>query len=257
MNWTFVQNSLQNSLLIFTTFLQLRNRLRETAECDAGDQNVNLRYSVWVSFAEIYNENVHDLLERLPEPKHKGDKLRRLPLKLAEDRGGAVYIKGLKEVPVTSADEAYQLLMIGRQNLQVYLNNISKLLFQLYVEVLMPLFFFSVRSDAAEPTLFAFPLYLYDKGGAGRSRRGSLLGPNFHAVILRSGRLREDQKDPQHGRPPEGGWKHQHILTRLGESHQGTPAKSGHQRPQEASTNTLQVTISSSVQNNLPRKIIF
>ena len=178
-------------------------------------------------------------------------------MKLAEDRGGAVYIKGLKEVPVTSADEAYQLLMIGRQNLQVYLNNISKLLFQLYVEVLMPLFFFSVRSDAAEPTLFAFPLYLYDKGGAGRSRGGSLLGPNFHAVILRSGRLREDQKDPQHGRPPEGGWKHQHILTRLGESHQGTPAKSGHQRPQEASTNTLQVTISSSVQNNLPRKIFF
>ena len=32
--------------------------------------------------------------------------------------GGAVYIKGLKEVPVSSSDEAYQLLMIGRQNLQ-------------------------------------------------------------------------------------------------------------------------------------------
>ena len=73
---------------------------------------------MWVSFAEIYNENIHDLLEKLPEAKHKGDKPRRRPLKLAEDRGGGVYIKGLKEVPVYSADEAYQLLMIGRQNLQ-------------------------------------------------------------------------------------------------------------------------------------------
>ena len=71
------------------------------------------------SFAEIYNENIFDLLEKLPEPKRKGEKPRRIPMKLAEEKGGAVYIKGLKEVPVSSSDEAYQLLMIGRQNLQV------------------------------------------------------------------------------------------------------------------------------------------
>ena len=50
----------------------------------------------------------------MPEVK-KGDTKpgRRSPLKLADDRGGSVYIKGLKEVFVTSSDEAYQLLMIG------------------------------------------------------------------------------------------------------------------------------------------------
>ena len=77
-------------------------------------------FAIWVSFAEIYNENIYDLFEKLPEVKNGGHdhRPRRLPLKLADDKNGAVYIKGLKEVPVTNTDEAYQLLQIGRKNLQ-------------------------------------------------------------------------------------------------------------------------------------------
>ena len=77
----------------------------------------DIQYSVWISFAEIYNENIYDMLEKMPEVKRKGEKPRRVPLKLSEDRDGGVYIKGLKEIQVTSSDEAYQLLMIGRENL--------------------------------------------------------------------------------------------------------------------------------------------
>jgi kinesin family protein 20 len=54
----------------------------------------------------------------MPEIKRKGDKPRRMPLKIAEDRGGCVYIRGLREILVSNADEAYQLLIIGRENLQ-------------------------------------------------------------------------------------------------------------------------------------------
>ena len=119
---TASQHSLHEISLqsLATMFPQMKNRVRDTGRCSDALSNdtEHIKYSVWISFAEIYNENIHDLLEKLPEAKHKGDKPRRLPLKLAEDRGGAVYIKGLKEVPVSSADEAYQLLMIGRQNLQ-------------------------------------------------------------------------------------------------------------------------------------------
>ena len=77
-------------------------------------------FAVWVSFAEIYNENIYDLFEKLPEVKNGGNdrKPRRLPLKLAEDKNGTVYIKGLKEVAVANTDEAYQLLQSGRKNLQ-------------------------------------------------------------------------------------------------------------------------------------------
>merc|ERR1719430_2473996 len=39
-------------------------------------------------------------------------------MKLCEDRSGNTYVKGLREVRVNSADEAYQALMIGRENLQ-------------------------------------------------------------------------------------------------------------------------------------------
>ena len=38
-------------------------------------------------------------------------------MKLCEDRSGNTYVKGLREVRVNSADEAYQALMIGRENL--------------------------------------------------------------------------------------------------------------------------------------------
>ena len=38
-------------------------------------------------------------------------------MKLAEDKNGSIYVRGLKEVKVNSADEAYQVMMIGRENL--------------------------------------------------------------------------------------------------------------------------------------------
>ena len=47
---------------------------------------------------------------QIPQPKRKGDKPpKRNPLKLAEDNHGSIYIRGLKEIKVNSADEAYQV----------------------------------------------------------------------------------------------------------------------------------------------------
>ena len=104
-----------------TMFPMLKNRLRDTnivKSAQNTEEAADIQYSVWISFAEIYNENIYDMLEKIPDVKRKGDKPRKIPLKLAEDKDGAVYIKGLKEIQVNSADEAYQLLMIGRENLQ-------------------------------------------------------------------------------------------------------------------------------------------
>ncbi|XP_041476311.1 kinesin-like protein KIF20A isoform X9 [Lytechinus variegatus] len=74
-----------------------------------------IKFSVWVSFAEIYNEYMYDLLEPLPKEK----KIRRQALKLAEDKNGSIYIKGLKQIQVNSADEAYRILKIGQRNLSI------------------------------------------------------------------------------------------------------------------------------------------
>jgi kinesin family protein 20 len=46
-------------------------------------------FSTWVSFAEVYNENVYDLLEPIGTKKQK-----RQNLALGEDNKGQVYIKG-------------------------------------------------------------------------------------------------------------------------------------------------------------------
>ena len=100
---------------ITNLFPDLMQRSREELRIDLKNDDIN--YAVWISFAEIYNENIYDLLQKVPEPKRKGDKPRRSPLKLAEDRNGTIYIKGLKEIKVNSADEAYQVMMIGRENL--------------------------------------------------------------------------------------------------------------------------------------------
>ncbi|CAK9826157.1 Kinesin-like protein KIF20A [Anthophora retusa] len=69
-------------------------------------------YSVWVSFAEIYNEIVYDLLSNECQKK-------RTPLKLATDTQGRAFIKGLKTVCVNSGSEAYQVLMAGQYNLKI------------------------------------------------------------------------------------------------------------------------------------------
>lgn len=52
----------------------------------------NQRYSVWVSFAEIYNEQIHDLLQ--PLAKTLNIEKKRKVLNLREDRNGNPYIKG-------------------------------------------------------------------------------------------------------------------------------------------------------------------
>ncbi|KAK7093265.1 hypothetical protein V1264_007051 [Littorina saxatilis] len=92
---------------------EVENRVREETAIDVTVQG-QIRFSVWVSFAEIYNEQIFDLLEPLPKKKNA----KRPVLKLSDDRRGSPYIKGLKEINVTSADEAYKLLTIGQRNLK-------------------------------------------------------------------------------------------------------------------------------------------
>lgn len=47
------------------------------------------KFSVWVSFCEIYNENIHDLLEVVPSGAPK-----RTALRLSQDVKGNAFVKG-------------------------------------------------------------------------------------------------------------------------------------------------------------------
>ncbi|CAH0389850.1 unnamed protein product [Bemisia tabaci] len=80
----------------------------------------NVLYSVWVSFLEVYNEQVYDLLV----PQSSSDK--RVPLKVATDNSRNVFVKGLNHVHVTSGIEAYKVLLVGKNNLQVASTNLNR-----------------------------------------------------------------------------------------------------------------------------------
>ncbi|XP_041866568.1 kinesin-like protein KIF20B isoform X2 [Melanotaenia boesemani] len=71
----------------------------------------NTKFSVWVSFCEIYNENIHDLLEVTPSVG-----LRRAALRLSQDVKGNAFIKDLRWVEVKCAEEAYEVLKLGKKN---------------------------------------------------------------------------------------------------------------------------------------------
>ena len=70
-------------------FMDLENRVREETAVSVSDQS-QMRFSVWVSFAEIYNEQIFDLLE----PVSKKKNARRPILGLRADKNGSPYISG-------------------------------------------------------------------------------------------------------------------------------------------------------------------
>lgn len=97
-----------------------------------------MQYSIWVSFYEIYNEFVYDLLD-VP---HSLSLKKRVTLRLSDDRHGNPYVKGehaaarvctgcsqesnlflspfvqpdLTWIQVRSAEEAWRLLRAGQRN---------------------------------------------------------------------------------------------------------------------------------------------
>ncbi|XP_017019080.2 kinesin-like protein subito [Drosophila kikkawai] len=68
---------------------------------------------IWVSFVEIYNELVHDLLA-IPPKQTKMAEGPRTNLKIVYNKGH-VFVKGLTSVFVKSSEEALKLLRLGQQ----------------------------------------------------------------------------------------------------------------------------------------------
>ncbi|CAB4013651.1 kinesin KIF20B isoform X1, partial [Paramuricea clavata] len=89
--------------------------LLDATSIDVDDQGP-IKFSLWISFAEIYNEYIYDLLEPISMNK---ETRRRTALKVGDDRKGNPYVKGLTEIHVNNADEACKLLKIGRKNQRI------------------------------------------------------------------------------------------------------------------------------------------
>ncbi|KFV19490.1 Kinesin-like KIF20B [Tauraco erythrolophus] len=66
-----------------------------------------IKFSVWVSFFEIYNECFYDLLTPISNDK------KRKTLRLAQDIKGCSYVKDLQWVQISDSKEAFRLLKLG------------------------------------------------------------------------------------------------------------------------------------------------
>ncbi|CAK1541882.1 unnamed protein product [Leptosia nina] len=90
-----------------------RMSVRLSTEYTGSSFNLNSnKHYVWVSFIEIYNEGIYDLLattENRSSPK----------LLIREDASGNVFVKGATQVFVRSGEEAYDIMVAGKHNLQV------------------------------------------------------------------------------------------------------------------------------------------
>ncbi|XP_069095966.1 kinesin-like protein KIF20B [Pleurodeles waltl] len=73
--------------------------------------STSVRFSIWVSFCEIYNECIYDLLEPISSNKFQ----KRKTLRLAQDIKGCSFVKDLQWIEVSDSKEAYKLLHLGKR----------------------------------------------------------------------------------------------------------------------------------------------
>ncbi|XP_078499046.1 kinesin-like protein KIF20B isoform X2 [Lissotriton helveticus] len=101
-----IEGCLQNS----DASLDPEEQAKDTGLSDLNEFS-SVRFSVWVSFCEIYNECIYDLLEPISTSKfHK-----RKTLRLAQDIKGCSFVKDLQWIEVSDSKEAYKLLHLGKR----------------------------------------------------------------------------------------------------------------------------------------------
>ncbi|GAA6235615.1 kinesin-like protein KIF20B [Lates japonicus] len=101
-------NSTNKTFLEGASFLGMTGAAEDKISLEV---ETHTTFSVWVSFCEIYNENIHDLLEVVPSGA-----LRRAVLRLSQDVKGNAFVKDLRWVQVNSAEEAYKVMKLGKKN---------------------------------------------------------------------------------------------------------------------------------------------
>ena len=69
---------------------EIRSRIIDATTLSVEEQG-NVRFGLWVSFMEIYNELIYDLLDLTPIGKGR----KRPALKLGDDKNGKPYVKGI------------------------------------------------------------------------------------------------------------------------------------------------------------------
>ncbi|XP_068404283.1 kinesin-like protein KIF20B isoform X3 [Eschrichtius robustus] len=115
-------DTLYGSLTNSSNIPEFEGSMRDCEHTSLNMDN-NIKFSVWVSFFEIYNECIYDLFVPVSSKFQK-----RKMLRLSQDVKGYSFIKDLQWVQVSDSKEAYRLLKLGIKHQSVAftkLNNAS------------------------------------------------------------------------------------------------------------------------------------
>ncbi|XP_013139409.1 PREDICTED: kinesin-like protein KIF20B [Papilio polytes] len=108
----FVKQLRQVSVPLRDRYRRMSTKLHSDFASSNLDLTNRIKYYVWVSFVEIYNEGIYDLLST-------NDRSTASKLVIREDSNGNVYVKGATQVFVRTGEEAYDVMVAGKHNLQV------------------------------------------------------------------------------------------------------------------------------------------
>lgn len=162
-----VEMELKNRELYFNRLSVSRSTVSSTQKNEIDDHGFASIVYIWISFAEIYNENVIDLLE--PEQTKWNEKRRNLTV--VSNRGNA-YISGLTSILVTNSDEALHLLQMGinaRQNGSTSINKQSSRSHCIFIVDV-------IQQDQANGTANQTTYKFCDLAGAERLKKSEVQG---------------------------------------------------------------------------------
>ncbi|EKX39990.1 hypothetical protein GUITHDRAFT_50888, partial [Guillardia theta CCMP2712] len=163
-------------------------------EVDERNANSQEDWTVWVTFMEIYNENVYDLLD-VPPDKTKNEPRKVCKLK---EHNGQVHIKGLRELQVRNLEEAKQVLRYGARHRQVaetMMNDVSSRSHSVFNIKLVPNR--GSETDPTEPSQVYSKLAIVDLAGSERALKTKATGErlkeasNINVSLMNLGRCLE------------------------------------------------------------------
>jgi hypothetical protein len=76
-------------------------------------QNENSQFKVHIAFLELYNEELHDLLDPASMMRDKITGKPAKEIQIREEKNGLISVRGLKEVEVNSSDDCLRQLNLG------------------------------------------------------------------------------------------------------------------------------------------------
>ena len=169
----------------------------------ANKENNGADWTVWVTYMEIYNENVYDLLDQPPD-KNKNELRKVCKLK---EHNGQIHVKGLRELQVRSVDEAKQVLRYGARHRQVaetMSNDVSSRSHSVFSIKLVPNK--GPDTDPTDPSQVYSKLAIVDLAGSERALKTRATGErlkeasNINVSLMNLGRcleaLRWNQLNP-------------------------------------------------------------